>query len=77
MQWVSTKSPRPKKAQKVQSNVEVMLTVFSFVVHNEFVCCGQMVNKDYLKAVRRRGLICVGGKKWLLQHDILWCILPF
>jgi hypothetical protein len=47
------------------------------VVNHEFVRRGQMVNKDYLKTVRRKRPDLQRGKKWLLQHDMLWCILPF
>ena len=64
-QWVSTISPRPKKAQKVRSNVEVMLTVFFYyeeVVYHEFLPRGQMVNKEYyMKAVRRKRPDLGGG----------------
>ena len=49
--------PDPKKPQKVWFNVEVMMTVLfdcEGVVHHEFLPHDQMVNKDYLKAVRRK-----------------------
>lgn len=49
--------PDPKKPQNVWFNVEVMMTVLfdcEGVVHHEFLPRDQMVNKDYLKAVRRK-----------------------
>ena len=49
-QWVSTMSPRPKKAQQVQSNVNVILIVFfdcEGIKHHKFLLRSQTVNKEY------------------------------
>jgi hypothetical protein len=71
--WVSKRSPRPKKAIQVQSNLKVMLTVFFFdsegVVHHEFLPQGKIVTKDYylemIKVVReaiRKKYPMLGGQ---------------
>lgn len=61
----------PKKAWQVWSNVKVMLTVFfdcKAVIHNEFLPCGQTLNREYYlkvvmrEAVRRKGLDLWRGK---------------
>ena len=49
-QWVSKKSPRPKKARQVSSHFKVMLTVFfdsEGFVHYKFLPQGRTVNKEY------------------------------
>jgi hypothetical protein len=50
-QWVGKNSQRPKMAQRVRSNVKVMLTVLFFdiesVVHHELLHQGQTVNRWY------------------------------
>ena len=56
-QWKHPKSPRPKKARQVRSNVKVMLTVFfdsSGVVHHEYAPLGTTITKEYYKEVLRR-----------------------
>jgi len=55
-QWKTATSPRPKKARQVKSNVKTMLIAFFDIdglVH-EYVPRGQMVNKEFYKAVLQR-----------------------
>ena len=49
-QWKSPKSPRPKKARQVKSNVKSMIIAFfdvKRIVHKEFVPTGQSVNSEF------------------------------
>jgi hypothetical protein len=57
-QWKSPKSPRPKKARQVRSNVKSMLIFFfpdiQGIVHKEFVPPGKTVNgKFYCEVLKR------------------------
>ena len=75
----SPKSPRPKKARQVRSNVKSMLIVFSDIrgiVHKEFLPPGQTVNgKFYCEAMKwpREGIQRKHPdkrkNKWFLHHD--------
>ena len=55
-QWKTPNSPKPKKAQQVQSNIRIMLSSFfdaNGIVHKEFVPPGQTVNQQfYLKVLK-------------------------
>ena len=79
-QWKHTKSPRPKKARQVRSNVKVLLTVFfdyHGVVHQEFLPQRRTVNKEYYLEVMRRLREAIRKKRpelwknnsWLLHHE--------
>jgi len=49
-QWKTPTSPKPKKAQRVQSNVRIMLISFfdvNRIVHKEFVPPVQTVNQQF------------------------------
>ena len=49
-QWNTSSSPRPKKAQQVNSNVKTILIAFFDIdglVHHEYVPRGQTVNKEF------------------------------
>ena len=78
-------SPRPKKAQQVQSNVNVILIVFfdcEGIKHHKFLLRSQTVNKEYYlrwwNAARGSEekkdwyacvCVCVWGGEWLLHND--------
>ena len=75
-----SRSPRPKKARQVRSNVKVLLTVFcdcSSVVHHEFLPQGRTVNKEYYlqitcnlrEAIRQKRPDLWKNKNWLLHYD--------
>jgi histone-lysine N-methyltransferase SETMAR len=79
-QWVSKKSPRPKKARQVSSHFKVMLTVFfdsEGFVHYKFLPQGRTVNKEYYLEVMQS--LCEAARKkrpdawrenrWIPQHD--------
>jgi hypothetical protein len=49
LQWKHSSSPRPKKAQRVQSKVKVLLTVFfdyHGIVNHSYAPEGQTINKE-------------------------------
>jgi hypothetical protein len=49
-QWKHSSSPRPKKAQRVQSKVKVLLTVFfdyRRIVHHNYAPESQTINREY------------------------------
>jgi hypothetical protein len=53
----TSKSPRPKKARQVKSNIKNMLIAFFDIdglVHHEFVPTGQSGNKEFYKTVLQR-----------------------
>jgi hypothetical protein len=55
-QWKHSSSPRPKKAQRVQSKVKVLLTVFfdyRGIVDHSYAPEGQTINKEYYLEVFR------------------------
>jgi hypothetical protein len=55
-QWKRCSSPRPKKAQQVQSKVKVLLTFFfdyCGIVHHSYAPEGQTINKEYYLEVIR------------------------
>ena len=74
-------SPRPNKAQQVNSNVKTMLIVFfdidRLVVHHEYVSRGQTVNKEFYRTVLQclRDAVCKHRPEkwrsgsWILHHD--------
>ena len=72
-----SRSPRPKKARQVRSNVKVLLTVFCSVVHHEFLPQGRTVNKEYYlqitcnlrEAIRQKRPDLWKNKNWLLHYD--------
>ena len=79
-QWKHPKSPRPKKARQVRSNVKVMLTCFfdsRGIVHHEYALEGQTNNKEYYlqvlrrlrEAVRRKWPDMWAAKTFQLHHD--------
>jgi hypothetical protein len=56
-EWKSLNSPRPKKAQRVKSNVKIMLISFfdaNGIVHSEFIPNGQTVNQEFYLQVMKR-----------------------
>ena len=70
-------SPRPKKAQMSQSMIKVLLGLFfdwKGIVHNEFVPCGQIVNKQ----LYQEGLVClrdaVCGNRSELWENQTWML---
>jgi hypothetical protein len=78
-QWKSPKSPRPKKAPQVRSNVKSMLIFFNIqgIVHKEFVPPGQTVNgkfycevlKQLREDIRRKRPDKWKNNNWFLHHD--------
>jgi hypothetical protein len=55
-QWKHSSSPKPKKAQWVQSKVKVLLTVFfeyCGIVNHSYAAEGQTINKEYYLEVIR------------------------
>jgi hypothetical protein len=79
-QWKHSSSPRPRKAQWVQSKVKVLLTVFfdyRGIVHHSYAPEGQTINKEcYLEvihhlhdAVRRKRPDLWASCNWQLHHD--------
>jgi hypothetical protein len=73
-------SPRPKKAQQVQSKVKVLLTVFFYyrgIVHHSYAPEGQIINKEYYLEVIRHfpdAVLCKkrdpwASRNWQLHHD--------
>jgi hypothetical protein len=77
---VHVSSPRPKKAQWVQSNVKVLLTVFfdyRGIVHHSYAPEGQTTNKEYClevifhlhDAVWRKIPDLWASHNWQLHHD--------
>jgi histone-lysine N-methyltransferase SETMAR len=79
-QWKQSSSPRPKKAQRVQSKVKVLLTVFFHyrgIVHHSYAPEGQTINNEYYLEVIYHLCDAVGCKRpnlwasrnWQLHHD--------
>jgi hypothetical protein len=55
-QWKHSSPPKPKKAQRMQSKVKVLLTVFfdyRGIVHHSYAPEGQTINKEYYLEVIR------------------------
>ena len=80
LQWMGKGSPQPKKVRMSQSEIKVLLVVFSDwkgIVHHEFVPHGQMVNKQLYQevlaclrdAVRIRKPELWENQTWMLHHD--------
>ena len=76
----SIRSPRPKKARQVRSDVKVMLTCFfdsRGIVHHEYAPEDQTINKEYYlqilrhhrKAVRRKRPDKWAAKNFQLHYD--------
>jgi transposase len=79
-QWKHSSYPRPKKTQRVQSKVKVLLTVFfdyHGIVHHSYAPAGQIINKEYYlevirhlrDAVQRKRLDLWASRNWQLHHD--------
>ena len=79
-QWNTASSPRPKKAQQVNSNVKTMLIALFDIdrlVHHEYVPRGQTVNKEFYRTVlqclrdvvRRHRPEKWHSGNWILHHD--------
>jgi len=79
-QWKSPRSPRPKKARQVKSNLKSMIITFfdiKGVVHKEFEPTGQTVNSGFYcevlwrlrEKVRRRRPQLWREQTRLLHHD--------
>jgi hypothetical protein len=78
-QWKYSSSPRTKKAQRVQSKVKVLLTVFFDYrgIHYSYAPEGQTINKEYYlevihhlcDAVQRKGPDLWASHNWQLHHD--------
>jgi hypothetical protein len=82
-QWVGRNLQRRKKVYCVRPKVKVVLTVFFFfaiecVVHHEFICQGQTMNRWYYLEVlkclrenvrRKRPQLWRNNNSWFLHHD--------
>jgi len=79
-QWITSSSPRPKKARQVKANIKTMLIVFFDIdrlVYHEFVPTGQTVNKEFYKTVLQRLHDAAHrhrpekwrSSNWILHHD--------
>jgi hypothetical protein len=74
-QWKNSSSPRLKKAQRLRSKVNVLLTVI-FVNHS-YAPVGQTVNKEYYlevirhlrDAVRHKRPDLWASRNWQFHHD--------
>jgi histone-lysine N-methyltransferase SETMAR len=80
LQWKHSSSPRPKKIERVQSKVKVLLTVFfdyRGIVHHSYAPEGQTINEEYylevirhlLDAVRRKRPDLWTSHNWKLHHS--------
>jgi hypothetical protein len=80
LQWKHSSSPRPKNAQRVQSKVKVLLTVFfdyRRIVHYSYAPEGQTISKEYYLEVIRHLRDAVRCKRpdlwascnWQLHQD--------
>jgi hypothetical protein len=79
-QWKHSSSSRAKKAQRMRSNVKVLLTVFfdyCGIVHHSYAPEGLTINKEYnlevihhlRDAVRRKRPNLWASHNWQLHHD--------
>jgi histone-lysine N-methyltransferase SETMAR len=79
-QWKYSSSPKPKKAQWVQSKVKVLPTVFfdyRGIVHHSYAPKSQTINKEYYlevichlrDAVRRKRPDLSASHNWQFHHD--------
>jgi transposase len=80
LQWKHSSSSRPRKAQRVRSEVKVLPTVFfdyHGIVHHSYAPEGQTINKEYYlevihhlcDAVRRKRPDLWATRNWQLHHD--------
>jgi hypothetical protein len=70
-QWKHSSSPRPKKAQWVQSKVKVLLTAFfdyRRIAHHSYAPEGQTINEEYYLEVIRHLRDAVRCKRPNLIH---------
>jgi hypothetical protein len=78
-EWESSNSPRPKKAQRVKSNVKTMMIFFyaNGIVHSGCVPNGQTFNQAFYQqvlkglrdAVTRKRPELWQSREWWLHHD--------
>jgi len=79
LQWVSITSPTPQKStgSLVHCESDTVFFYYEGIINHEFLPRGQLVNKEYLKVMKRlrgavgrkRSDLWRGGEKWLLHHD--------